>query len=240
MKTLLALLILLSAPALASAEEAPAKDQADKTGYSVGYALGEDFRSTATPIDPEALARGARDALEGKESTLSKQERTSVLEQVQAKMQAAKRAQAEAESRQNLEEGKKWLAENAKKPGVSQTASGLQYKITEEGTGKKPGPDDSVTVQYRGRLIDGTEFDSSYKRGQPATFRLKGVIKGWTEGLQLMREGGKAEFYIPPELAYGSRRAGAQIPPNSTLVFEIELQKVNAPETRPPVSSPAK
>ncbi|MBI5440346.1 MAG: FKBP-type peptidyl-prolyl cis-trans isomerase [Deltaproteobacteria bacterium] len=234
--------VVLVAPVVGfSADETSSKEQGEKRSYSVGFSLGEDFKAKGFSLDPDALARGARDALEGKEPALSKEERKAVLEDLQAKMQAAQKAQAAAEAQKALEEGKAFLAENAKKEGVVQTPSGLQYKVLTEGTGKSPGPEDSVTVHYRGRLINGTEFDSSYKRGAPATFRVKGVIKGWTEGLQLMKEGGKTEFFIPAELAYGARRAGALIPPNSTLLFEVELVKVATPEkpAEKPVAKPA-
>lgn len=125
-----------------------------------------------------------------------------------------------------LEKGKAFLTENAGKPGVKTTASGLQYKVVTEGTGKSPKSTDGVMVHYRGTLLDGTEFDSSYKRNQPITFRLNQVIPGWTEGLQLMKEGGKSILYIPSNLAYGPRGAGGIIGPDETLVFEVELLKV--------------
>jgi len=125
-----------------------------------------------------------------------------------------------------LEQGKAFLAENATKPGVKQTASGLQYKSVEPGTGKAPKATDTVKVNYRGTLLDGTEFDSSYKRNEPIEFPLNGVIPGWTEGLQLIKEGGKILLFIPPNLAYGSRGAGGVIGPDQTLVFEVELLKV--------------
>ncbi|MEX0968707.1 MAG: FKBP-type peptidyl-prolyl cis-trans isomerase [Bacteroidia bacterium] len=127
---------------------------------------------------------------------------------------------------QNTAEGKKFLSENRKKEGVTETSSGLQYEVLKEGTGAQPGATDQVTVHYEGRLLSGKKFDSSYDRGQPATFGLNQVIPGWTEGVQLMKEGSKYRFYIPPGLAYGSRGAGESIPPNSTLIFDVELIKV--------------
>jgi FKBP-type peptidyl-prolyl cis-trans isomerase FklB len=126
----------------------------------------------------------------------------------------------------NLSESKAFLAENGKKEGIKTLPSGLQYKVFAEGSGKMPKAEDTVTVNYKGTLIDGTEFDNSYKRGQPATFQVKGVIKGWTEALQLMKEGSKWQFFIPPDLAYGEGGAGRSIPPNSTLIFEVELISV--------------
>jgi FKBP-type peptidyl-prolyl cis-trans isomerase len=131
----------------------------------------------------------------------------------------------------NKTEGAKYLEDNKKKPGVKTTASGLQYKVEKEGTGAQPKATDMVTVNYRGTLIDGTEFDSSYKRGQPATFPVNGVIKGWTEALQLMKQGSKYQLFIPSNLAYGERAMGPDIGPNSTLIFEVELQEVKPPPT---------
>src|SRR5437667_9870592 len=131
----------------------------------------------------------------------------------------------------NKAEGAKFLEENKKKEGVKTTASGLQYKVVKDGSGAQPKATDTVTVNYRGTLINGTEFDSSYKRGQPATFPLNGVIKGWTEGLQLMKVGSKYQFFVPPNLAYGERSVGPDIAPNSTLIFEGELLGVKPPES---------
>src|SRR5206468_4290666 len=137
----------------------------------------------------------------------------------------------------NKTEGAKYLEDNKKKPGVKATASGLQYKVEKEGTGPQPKATDMVTVNYRGTLIDGTEFDSSYKRGQPATFPVNGVIKGWTEALQLMKQGAKYQLFIPSSLAYGERAMGPDIGPNSTLIFEVELQDVKPPPTPVPQGS---
>ena len=137
----------------------------------------------------------------------------------------------------NKTEGTKYLEENKKKAGVKTTASGLQYKVVKDGTGAQPKATDMVTVNYRGTLIDGTEFDSSYKRGQPATFPVNGVIKGWTEALQLMKQGSKYQLFIPSTLAYGERAMGPDIGPNSTLIFEVELQDVKPPPTPAPPGS---
>jgi len=140
----------------------------------------------------------------------------------------------------NASEGTKFLEENKKKEGVKTTASGLQYKAIKDGTGAQPKATDTVTVNYRGTLINGTEFDSSYKRGEPASFPLNGVIKGWTEGLQLMKVGSKYQFFVPPNLAYGERTVGPYIAPNSTLIFEVELLDAKpAPTPAPPVSPKA-
>jgi FKBP-type peptidyl-prolyl cis-trans isomerase len=142
-----------------------------------------------------------------------------------------------AAGEKNKTDGAKFLEENKKKEGVKATASGLQYKVLKEGTGSQPKSTDMVTVNYRGTLIDGTEFDSSYKRGQPATFPLNGVIKGWTEGLQLMKQGSKYQFFVPSNLAYGERSVGPDIAANATLIFEVELLEVKPPPTPAPQAS---
>ena len=145
---------------------------------------------------------------------------------LQQRLQAAREKEMKEMAAKNLDEGKKFLVENQKKGGIKTLPSGLQYKVLTEGSGKMPKAEDTVTVNYKGTLIDGTEFDSSYKRGQPATFQVKGVIKGWTEALQLMKQGAKWQLFIPPELAYGERGAGRDIGPNATLIFEVELISV--------------
>ncbi|MDX1815211.1 MAG: FKBP-type peptidyl-prolyl cis-trans isomerase, partial [Thermodesulfobacteriota bacterium] len=142
------------------------------------------------------------------------------------KIVAAQREERKKAAEKNLAEGKSFLEKNAKKEGVKTLPSGLQYKVLKKGSGISPKKTDTVTVNYKGTLIDGTEFDSSYKRGKPATFRVGGVIAGWTEGLQLMKPGAKWQLFIPPNLAYGERGAGARIAPNSTLIFEVELVSV--------------
>jgi FKBP-type peptidyl-prolyl cis-trans isomerase FklB len=157
---------------------------------------------------------------------MSQEEIRATLTSLQQRLVAARQKELKEKAAKNTEEGKKFLAENQKKAGVKTLPSGLQYKVLTEGAGKTPKAEDTVTVNYKGTLIDGTEFDSSYKRGQPATFQVKGVIKGWTEALQLMKEGSKWHLFIPPELAYGERGAGRDIGPNATLIFEVELLTV--------------
>ncbi|MDQ8935913.1 FKBP-type peptidyl-prolyl cis-trans isomerase [Acinetobacter rudis] len=188
----------------------------------VSYALGHEFGSQTPPeLDIDAFVTGIR-------AGFAKQPRAYTDEELQA---ASVELQKELEKKQKTElqqsdaSAEKFLSENAKKPGVITTASGLQYKVIKEGTGKQPTADSMVTVHYTGKLINGTEFDSSYKRNEPAVFPLKGVIPGWTEGLQLMKEGGKATLYIPAKLGYGAQ-SSAQIPANSTLIFDVELVKV--------------
>ena len=174
---------------------------------------------------------------------MTPEEMNRTLVELKRKVTAAQQEEQKRAAEKNLAEGKKFLQENAMKEGVVALSSGLQYQVIEEGVGESPKKTDSVTVQYKykGTLIDGTEFDSSYKRGKPATFRVDGVIAGWTEALQLMKPGAKWKLFIPSNLAHGERGSGAKIPPNSTLVFEVELLKVNQDGGRlkPPVTSPS-
>jgi FKBP-type peptidyl-prolyl cis-trans isomerase FklB len=197
------------------------KTEMDKVSYVIGAQVGHGFKSQGIEINIEALMRGIKDAMAGKELALSQDEMKQVMMSFQQRM-AAKRA---AQAAKNLADGKAFLEANKAKEGVNVLPSGLQYKVIKEGTGKTPAPDDKVKTHYRGTLIDGTEFDSSYRRNQPNVFAVKGVIKGWTEALQLMKEGSKWELYVPADLAYGEQgRRG--IPPNSTLIFEMELLEV--------------
>jgi len=199
------------------------KDDKAKESYSVGYQFAQNLKKMETDLDAEVLSAAIRDALSGKESRLSEEEMRAALTNLQERTVAAMQASMKERAQKNLAEGEKFLAENKTKEGVKTTASGLQYKVIEEGEGPSPKAGDTVTVHYRGTLVDGTEFDSSYAREEPATFSLTGVIPGWTEALQLMKKGSKWVLYIPAELAYGERGAGNRIPPNSTLIFEVEL-----------------
>jgi len=203
----------------------PLKDLKDKASYSIGVDIGMNFKKQNMDLNADALAAGAKDALNGKPQ-VSPNEVREIMTQWQKEFGEKQKVMAT----KNQADGEKYLAENKKKEGVKTTASGLQYKSLKEGAGPQPKASDTVTVNYRGTLIDGTEFDSSYKRGEPATFPLNGVIKGWTEGLQLMKKGSKFQFVIPPNLAYGERAVGADIGPNSTLVFDVELLDVKAGE----------
>jgi FKBP-type peptidyl-prolyl cis-trans isomerase FklB len=241
MKYLLVVLPIFGAlimPVLAEDQAAPQlKDLKDKASYSIGLNIGSNFKKQNVDLNPDALLAGVKDALSGKKPALSEAEAREVMTTWSKELGEKQKAMAE----KNEAEGKKFLEENKKKEGVKTTASGLQYKVLKEGNGPQPKATDTVTVDYRGTLIDGTEFDSSYKRGQPATFPLNGVIKGWTEGLQLMKPGAKYQFFIPSELAYGPRAMGPDIAPNSTLIFEVELKSVQpAPAASPSASgSPA-
>jgi FKBP-type peptidyl-prolyl cis-trans isomerase FklB len=212
-----------------SAQEKPVlKNQKEKISYSIGLNIGRnvgsDLKKQSVDIDPSILAKGVQDALSGADPLLSSEE-------VQQTMVAFQKEMMEKEKQR----GEAFLSENKKKEGVKTLPSGLQYKVIKAGTGKKPGLNDTVTVQYRGTLIDGTEFDSSYRRGQPATFPVSGVIPGWTEALPLMEEGAKWQLFIPPNLAYGERGAGGLIGPNAALIFEVELISVqgNKQEKKP-------
>jgi len=197
------------------------KTEMDKVSYVIGTQVGQSIKSQGIEINIESLTWGLKDAMAGKELALSQDEIKQVMTSFQQRL-AAKRA---AQAAKNLAEGTAFLEANKAKEAVKVLPSGLQYKVIKEGTGKSPTLDDKVKTHYRGTLINGTEFDNSYKRNQPNVFPVKGVIKGWTEALPLMKEGCKWELYIPASLAYGEEgRRG--IPPNSTLIFEMELLEV--------------
>src|SRR5436853_6153938 len=195
--------------------------------------IGFNLARQKVDINPDVLNAGMKDAIAGKPQ-LTPDQVKDVMAQFEKDMEQKQKQLGE----KNKTDGAKFLEDNKKKPGVKTTASGLQYKVEKEGTGSQPKATDMVTVNYRGTLIDGTEFDSSYKRGQPATFPLNGVIKGWTEGLQLMKQGGKYQFFVPSNLAYGERAVGPDIAPNATLIFEVELLDVKPPATPGPATSP--
>lgn len=207
---------------LGAQETLTLKTQKEKLSYIIGMDMGKNLKNQLVDIDPNILARGLRDALSGSKSVLTEQEVRDTMSAFQKEMVAKQQAIGE----KNKKEGETFLAENKKKKGVTALPSGLQYKVVKAGTGKKPRPTDTVTVHYQGTLIDGTEFDSSYRRGQPATFPVNGVIPGWTEALGLMQEGAKWQLFIPPNLAYGERGTGSQIGPNATLIFEVELVSI--------------
>ncbi len=197
----------------------------DKRSYALGMDLGNQLRSLGLEIDPAVFARGLGDALAGGNTLLTPEEVRAAISELQAEMKQ-RQAQVRMGMHDGKQEGEAFLAENKKREGVVTLPSGLQYKILKQGNGPKPTIDDMVVCQYRGMLLDGTEFDSSYKRNQPATFPLKGVIAGWTEALQLMPVGSRWQLFIPPQLAYGERGAGTMIGPNATLVFEVELLSI--------------
>lgn len=240
MKSLLIALstVLLVLPLFAQEKSTQLKDQKDKVSYSIGLNVGFNLAKQKIPVNPDALSAGIKDALAGKPQMTEAE-----VKETMAAFEKDMMDKQKAAGEKSAVDGGKYLEENKKKEGVKTTASGLQYKSLKEGSGAQPKATDTVTVNYRGTLLDGTEFDSSYKRGEPATFPLSGVIKGWTEGLQLMKKGSKYQFVIPAGLAYGERSPGAGIPSNSTLIFEVELLEIKdvpAPSASPSPSASAK
>ena len=209
-----------------------------KASYAIGMNVGSGMKRQGIDVDSAALVQGLKDALAGNKPLMTEDEARAAIMKLQTEMQSQAQAKAKQEGEANQKEGAAYLAANKGKEGVVTLPSGLQYKILKEGTGAKPTAADSVVCNYRGTLINGTEFDSSYKRGEPATFPVGGVIKGWTEALQLMPVGSKWQLFIPSDLAYGPRGTpGGPIGPNSTLVFEVELlsikEKPPAPDKAP-------
>ncbi|WP_299182028.1 FKBP-type peptidyl-prolyl cis-trans isomerase [uncultured Neptuniibacter sp.] len=202
------------------------KTEEQKVSYSVGLMVGEQLKSLPD-VDFDAFIEAAKTTYEGKEPKMTPEQVREVMTAFQQKQMEAQKKKMEELSANNLEKGKKYLTENGKKSGVKTTESGLQYEELQAGKGKSPTAEDTVKVHYRGTLIDGTEFDSSYARNEPVSFPLNGVIPGWTEGLQMIKEGGKARLVIPSDLAYGPGGMGNAIGPNETLVFEVELLEVN-------------
>ena len=223
---------LLALPLFGQEKSPQLKDQKDKVSYSIGMNIGANLVRQKVDINPDILAAGIKDIVAGKPQ-LNPDQVKEVMAQFEKDMEAKQKQAGE----KNKTEGVKFLEDNKKKPDVKATASGLQYKVMKEGTGAKPKATDTVSVNYRGTLIDGTEFDSSYKRGQPATFPLNGVIKGWTEGVQLMKTGSKYQFFVPANLAYGERAVSPDIGANATLIFEVELLEIKPPPTPAPPSS---
>lgn len=207
-------------------QKAQLKTPKDSVSYSIGVNIGKNFKQQSIDVNPDLLARGIKDVITGSRTQLTDEQVQSILTTFQKEMMAKQEETMMALAKKNKKDGEVFLAENREKEGVITLASGLQYKVLTMGTGKKPKATDTVTVNYRGTFIDGTEFDNSYRRGEPATFALNGVIKGWMEALQLMSVGSKWQVWIPSELAYGERGAGQVIPPNATLVFEVELLSV--------------
>ena len=202
--------------------------QKDKISYAIGLSVGKNLTRDSITISPDAFLRGVMDAGADSAARLMTDEQVqSTMMAFQDSMRTRQEAQARAAGEEQATKGAAFLAENGKKPGVVTLPSGLQYKVITEGRGKTPTASSTVTTNYRGRLVDGKEFDSSYKRGQPAQFALTGVIRGWTEALQLMKEGSKWELYVPPDLAWGASGSGSVIPPNATVIFEVELISVD-------------
>jgi FKBP-type peptidyl-prolyl cis-trans isomerase FklB len=221
--------------------QAPLTTDRQKESYALGMNIGRGLKNQSVDIDPAILLRGLKDtmAANGK-PLLTDQEAMDELKKLQTDAQQKQQAKMKEEGEKNAADGTAFLEANKTKEGVHVLPDGLQYKVITEGTGPKPTATDTVVCQYRGTLIDGTEFDSSAKHGGPATFQVSRIIKGWTEALQLMPVGSKWELYIPASLAYGDRGApGSPIGPNSTLIFEVELQSIKAPTAAAPSPAPA-
>ncbi|MDD3877034.1 MAG: FKBP-type peptidyl-prolyl cis-trans isomerase [Bacteroidales bacterium] len=202
------------------------QNKLDSVSYAIGMDIGVNLKSQSIDVAPAALAKGIIDYLSGNGTILTDEVKTRIINEFQTEHTQRQMEMEALRAQRNIEEGRAFLEENKTKEGVRVTESGLQYKIIREGTGLRPTAASSVTVHYEGKLIDGTIFDSSYQRDETITFPLSGVIPGWTEGLQLLKEGGEAILYIPSELGYGERGAGQVIPGNATLIFKVELFKV--------------
>ncbi len=211
----------------ANAQDTPSlKTQQDKVSYSIGRNIGENLKRQSVDVNQDALAAGIKDALSEGQPLLSDEEVRKVLSEFQQEMRVKAETSMNELGEKNKKEGEAFLSANKKNEGVITLPSGLQYKVITEGTGKSPQASDTVTTHYRGTLIDGTEFDSSHKRGEPATFPVGGVIAGWTEALQLMKVGSKWQLFIPSDIAYGARGAGQMIGPHASLIFEVELLSI--------------
>lgn len=207
----------------------------EKYGYSIGFNIGKNLRPVASQVELAALLQGIKDGIHGDDKAqMTTADMDKAGQEFNMKAQQMMTTKRNVEGEKNKAEGAAFLAENAKKEGVKTTASGLQYIVTVEGTGPSPKETDKVKVHYRGTLLDGVEFDSSFKRNMPAEFPLNRVIRGWTEGVQLMKVGSKYKFFIPAELAYGANGAGQLIGPNATLIFELELLEIMPPEAAAP------
>ena len=222
-----------------AAAPAPLTTDLQKSSYAIGQNIGKGLQKDGVDVDTATLMRGIRDGLSGAKPALTDEEAKAALTKLATDVRAKQQAKFEALSAANKKQGDDFLAANKAKDGVQILPSGLQYRILAAGTGPKPAATDKVVCNYRGTLVSGTEFDSSYKRGEPATFPVNGVIKGWTEALQLMPVGSKWELYVPPYLAYGQRGSGQAIGPNSTLIFEVELLSI-VPKTETPKPDAAK
>jgi FKBP-type peptidyl-prolyl cis-trans isomerase len=229
--------------ASSSATQQPLKltTQKEKLSYAIGMNIGQSMKKDALDIDPAILTRALKDALSGSKPQMTEEEAKAVITTFRNEMIAKKQAEEKKISDANKQAGEQFLATNKTREGVVTLPSGLQYKIIKQGDGPKPTATDTVETNYRGTLINGTEFDSSYKRGEPATFPVNQVIKGWTEALQLMPVGSKWQLFIPADLAYGPRSPSPEIGPNSALIFDIELlsiKKKEEPKDKPQAQAP--
>jgi len=217
-------LALAVAGGVSAAEKTELKTQKEKSSYAIGMDMGNSLKRNSIDVDPDILAQAIKDVLKGKKLLMTEQEARATMTGLQKELQGKQQEKMKVQGEKNKNEGEAYLTANKKKDGVKTLPSGLQYTVLAEGKGKSPKATDTVSVNYKGSLIDGTEFDSSYKRGEPATFPVGGVIKGWTEALQLMKEGAKWRLVIPADLAYGPQGTqGGPIGPNAVLIFEVEL-----------------
>jgi len=217
------LLMAAGAAAEGTAPKEKLTEKKDRISYSIGMDIGRNLQRQSFEVDPELLSRGIRDIFSGGETLLTEEEQKQTLADLQKELMAKQQEHVRAMMEKNRKDGEEFLAANGKKEGVVTLPSGLQYKVLTEGSGPSPKLTDTVETNYRGTLLDGTEFDSSYKRGQTATFPVNGVIEGWKEALQKMKVGDKWQLFVPSDLAYGERGAGRDIGPNQTLIFEVEL-----------------
>jgi FKBP-type peptidyl-prolyl cis-trans isomerase len=209
----------------------------DKASYALGYNLGRNLQGQLVDVDPATVAQGFKDAFSGSKQRMTDEEIRSALTQLQQDTRAKQQAMVKELAEKNRKQGEEFLAANKSKEGVVTLPSGLQYKALTTGTGQKPTANDTVEANYRGTLVDGTEFDSSAKHGGPQTFPVTGVIKGWTEALQLMPVGSKWQVFVPANLAYGDASPGGEIPPGSALIFEIELLSIKPPASAKPAEA---
>jgi FKBP-type peptidyl-prolyl cis-trans isomerase FklB len=206
----------------------------DKVSYSIGVLVGKDMKTQGIDLNPDAFSKGFSDGLSGAEPAMTDEDMKKTMSEFRSDLMAKQQAEMKKAAEENKAKEAAFFAENKTKEGVKTTASGLQYKVLKEGTGKMPTAYDTVVVHYRGTLLDGTEFDSSYKRKEPATLPVSGLIPGWTEALQMMKTGSKWQIWVPSKSAYGETGAGGVIPPNATLVFEVELISIEQPEAKTP------
>jgi len=217
-------------PAAPKAEAQPVlKTQKEKVSYSIGMDMGSGMKQQKLDVDPELVISGFRDGFSGKKGAMTEAQMKEAMEIFEKEFQTRMAKESQELPGKNKKEGEAFLAENGKKEGVKTLPSGLQYKVIKEGTGPSPKLDDKVSTNYRGTLIDGTEFDSSYSRNEPSSFTVRQVIKGWQEALQLMKVGSKWQLFVPSELAYGDQGAGRTIQPNAALIFDIELLAIEKP-----------
>ncbi len=240
----LALTMIVATPLACSkgGGDVPLNTDSDKVSYMIGQQIGSGIKNQEIEVNPTVIAMSIRHVLEGKQSLLTDEEMRGVMEKLQQDMMTKAQARMESEKKKGEENktvGAKFLEDNKKKEGIQTTKSGLQYKVVTQGTGKKPTDADTVECHYRGTLIDGTEFDSSYSRNQPAEFPVNRVIAGWTEALQMMPVGSKYQLFIPADLAYGENPR-PKIPANSVLIFDVELLDIVSTAAKEPAKAPAK